>query len=324
MAPYDCPMTSTSWLNAWRSSDALLALVRERAPQWAAGVAGLAVGVQLALLITQFFRGEPAPAPAFTPAPVGAAQPPAPLDVAAILNARLFGSGGSSVQADASSAPPTSMPLVLAGVIADPNPQRGFAIIGESAAAAKLRVVGDALPGGARLHAIYRDRVIIERGGTLESLSLPRQVAPGALPLAAAPLAGGEAGAAVERVRQIVQRDPGLIGDLMRPTKVFDKGQLRGYRVYPGRNPAAFSRLGLRPGDLITSINGTPLDDASRGDEVMRTMGSAAEVRVGLIRNGRPSELTLNLAEVASEAEQAVTFTGIPPLEDAPQLPAPQ
>lgn len=316
-------MTSIPWLHFWGSPQTLLPLLRERAPQWAAGLAGLAVGIQLALLVTQFFRGPPAAS-----APNAALGPPtpsaAPVDVAGILEAKLFGASGATPAPDVSTAPPTSIPLVLAGVLAAPDPQRGFAIIGESAAAAKLRVVGDALPGGARLHAIYRDRVIIERGGTLESLSLPRQVAPGALPLAAAPLAGGEAGAAVERVRQIVQRDPGLIGDLMRPTKVFDKGQLRGYRVYPGRNPAAFSRLGLRPGDLITSINGTPLDDASRGDEVMRTMGSAAEVRVGLIRNGRPSELTLNLAEVASEAEQAVTFPGIPPLEDAPQLPAPQ
>lgn len=317
-------MTSTPWLNAWRSPDALLPLLRERAPQWAAGIAGLAVGVQLALLITQFFRGEPAPAPAFTPAPVGSPRAPAPVDVSVILNARLFGTGGSAAPADASSAPPTSMPLVLAGVLADPDPQRGFAIIGESAAAAKLRVVGDSLPGGARLHSIYGDRVIIDRGGTLESLTLPRQPSTVALPVAAAPAPGSEAGVAVERMRQIVQRDPGMIGDLLRPQKIFAQGQLRGYRVYPGRNPAAFSRLGLRPGDLITSINGTPLDDPSRGDDILRTMGSAAEVRVGLVRNGRPSELTLNLAEVANEAEQAVNAPGITPLEDAPQMPAPQ
>ncbi len=317
-------MTSTPWLNAWRSPEALLPLLRERAPRWAAGVAGLLVGMQLALLITQFFRDGPAPAPAFTPAPAGAAATPPPVDVAAIVNARLFGANAAATPSDPSAAPPTSMPLVLAGVLADPDPKRGFAIIGESAATARLRVVGDSLPGGARLHAIFGDRVIIERGGTLESVTLPRRSSAGVLPVAAAPLPGAEAGAAIERMRQIVQRDPGLIGDLMRPTKVFDKGQMRGYRVYPGRNPAAFARLGLRPGDLITSINGTPLDDASRGDEVLRTIGSAAEVRVGLMRNGRPSELTLNLAEVANEAEQAAAAPGLTPIEEAPQMPAPQ
>jgi general secretion pathway protein C len=253
---------------------------------------------------------------------VGGTPARAPLDLAAVLNAKLFGNAAAPTAGDPSLAPPSSVPMVLAGVLADPDPQKGFAIIGESAAAAKLRRVGDALPGGATLHSIYGDRVIISRGGALESVTLPRQLS--SAPLASnMPMPGTEMGAVVDRMRSLVQRDPGLIGDLMRPTKVFDNGRLRGYRVYPGRNPAAFSRLGLRPGDLITSINGTPLDDPSRGDDIMRTMGSAAEVRVSLIRNGRPSELNLNLAEVANQAEQVVNSPGITPVEDAPATAAP-
>lgn len=315
-------MTSTPWQTAWRSPDTLLPLLRERAPQWAAALAGLAVGVQLALILTGLFRGEPPVGTAFTPAPPGGVTARAPLDIAAVLNAKLFGSAANPGAGDPTNAPPTSVPMVLAGVLADPDPQLGFAIIGESAAAAKLRRVGEALPGGATLHSIYGDRVIISRGGALESVTLPRQLS--STPLVSnLPAVGGEAGAAVDRMRTLVQRDPGLIGDLMRPTKVFDKGQLRGYRVYPGRNPAAFSRLGLRPGDLITSINGTPLDDPSRGDEIMRTMGSAAEVRVSLIRNGRPSDLNLNLAEVANQAEQVVNSPGITPVEETPAMLAP-
>ena len=41
-------------------------------------------------------------------------------------------------------------------------------------------------------------------------------------------------------------------------------GKLRGMRVYPGTNAQAFNRLGLRPGDLVTAINGTTLDDQTR------------------------------------------------------------
>lgn len=315
-------MTSTPWQTAWRSPDSLLPVLRERAPQWAAGLAGLAVGVQLALILTGLFRGDPPVATAFTPPPPGGAATRAPLDIAAVLNAKLFGNAAAAAAGDPTNAPPSSMPLVLAGVLADADPQKGFAIIGESAAAAKLRRVGDALPGGATLHSIFGDRVIISRGGALESVTLPRQLSSAPV-VTNLPAVGGETGAVVDRMRSLVQRDPGLIGDLMRPTKVFDKGQLRGYRVYPGRNPAAFSRLGLRPGDLITSINGTPLDDPSRGDEIMRTMGSAAEVRVGLVRNGRPSELNLNLAEVANQAEQVVNSPGITPVEEAAQMAAP-
>jgi len=53
-----------------------------------------------------------------------------------------------AVQAS-SNAPPTTMPLILAGVIANKdNPDRGQAIIGSSAADAKLYSVGAAIVGG--------------------------------------------------------------------------------------------------------------------------------------------------------------------------------
>ena len=67
------------------------------------------------------------------------------------------------------------MPLVLAGVLATEDPKEGMAIIGESAQAAKVVAVGQQVPGGAQLHSVYSDRAVIDRGGTLESVFLPRQ-----------------------------------------------------------------------------------------------------------------------------------------------------
>ena len=312
-------MTSTPWLLATRSPQTLLPRVRETAPQWVAALFGLIVGLQVALLVTRYFRGDEAPAPMAATLSPSAPRTPA-IDVASILSARLFGAAEIAA-GNPSDAPQTSMPLVLAGVLADSDPQRGFAIIGETAAAAKLRVVGDSLPGGAKLHAIYSDRVIIDRGGTLESVTMPRQLS-SAAPLPAVAMQGGQSGAVIDRMRQMVEREPGMVSDLLRPQKVFAGGQLRGYRVYPGRNPQAFQRLGLRPGDLITSINGTPLDDPARGDEVMRTLGSAAEVRVGVTRNGRQSDITLNMAQLAAEADQAMSQPGLTPMQDAEAMPA--
>ena len=95
----------------------------------------------------------------------------------------------------------------------------------------------------------------------------------------------------------------GLIADIMRPQPVFAQGKQRGYRVYPGRNRQAFTRLGLRPGDLVTAINGTPLDDPARGQEIFQTLGSSSEAHVTVMRNGQQQDLTLNIAQVAQEAE---------------------
>lgn len=214
------------------------------------------------------------------------------------------------------------MPMVLAGVLAEADPQAGAAIIGDTAATAKFYIVGNSLPGGARLQAVYADRVIIDRNGTLESLVLPRQSVGGR---AAPPIVSNNSpgAATLERMRSMIQQNPGALSDVIRPQQVMVQGKQRGFRVYPGRNPAAFARLGLRPGDLITEINGTPLDDPARGDEIFRTIGSTPEVRVSVTRNGRQNDMVLNMSQIANEAEQMMAPNGAPSVDTNPQMPAP-
>jgi len=84
----------------------------------------------------------------------------------------------------------------------------------------------------------------------------------------------------------------------VRPQPVFANGVQRGYRVYPGRNRQQFAKLGLQPGDLVLSINGTPLDDPQRGMEIFNTIGTSDRVSVTVERNGQSQELTLNTAQI--------------------------
>ena len=78
--------------------------------------------------------------------------------------------------------------------------------------------------------------------------------------------------------------------------------ELRGFRAYPGRNRAAFGQLGLKPGDLVTAINGTPLDDPQRSQEIFNTIQSSDRATVTIERAGQKQEITLNIAQVASQA----------------------
>jgi general secretion pathway protein C len=82
-----------------------------------------------------------------------------------------------------------------------------------------------------------------------------------------------------------------------------DHGRMNGFRVYPGRDRMAFMRLGLRPGDQVTAINGTPLDDRDRGEQILHTLSSSSEAHVTVIRNGQQQDLVLNIAQVAQEAD---------------------
>jgi general secretion pathway protein C len=294
---------------ALRLDEEALPRVLERAPRIVTFALVVLLGGQVAMVVTGLAGARRVPVPDGGAAPPPLAVPSAPqgTDVRPILLANLFGQAAPAAGSGAN-APVTSLALVLVGVIADADPLRGFAILGPSAAAARVFPVGNVVPGGAKLHSVYADRIIIDRGGSLETLPLPRRQGNGvsSVPVAA-PL---PVAAPATRMQQIVQQNPGVIGDIIRPQAVLADGRQRGYRVYPGPNQQAFGRLGLRAGDLVTAINGTPLDDASRGAEIFGTLASSAEARITVMRSGRQQDLVLNLAEVVAEAERLGSAPG--------------
>jgi general secretion pathway protein C len=255
----------------------------------------IALAIECALILTRTLGRSalPPPAPAHVALPTSNVNPT--VELATVVNAHLFGVAGEQNGGDA---PQTTMPLVLAGVIADKDPAKGQAIIGESAAAAKLIGVGATISGGARLNSVYDDRVLIDRNGRLETLMLPR-TAPQGRPVGLPPSRMAPQASAAR------ENSAAVLAGLVRVQPVFNQGKLSGYRIFPGgsRGSSTFTQLGLRPGDLITAVNGTPLDDAARAMEVMQTLSSSASAMVTVSRNGQNQEVNLNLANLNTETE---------------------
>ena len=69
-------------------------------------------------------------------------------------------------------APDTRLKLVLMGIFHSTLSDEGYAIISEQGKPQKTYQNGDPLPGNAKLFAVEEDRVILERNGRYESLSL--------------------------------------------------------------------------------------------------------------------------------------------------------
>jgi general secretion pathway protein C len=261
-------------------------------------------------------------------APTGVPAPPPvrAVDVGSIVNAHLFGQANAPAagSTDPNSVAASQMPLVLVGTIANSDPALGYAIIGDSPGSAKVYAVGKVVTGGTKLHSVYPDRAILDRGGKLEALLLPRKFQGGGLSAGAqaAPSAGG--GGVPEQMlgdqlRQLAANNPAAITDILRPQPVFANGSQRGYRVYPGRNRAQFNRLGLLPGDLVTEVNGTPLDDPSRGMDILQTMNSAAAVVLTVVRNGESVQVSVNNAQVAADAAAAASQPEEIPVTEVPE-----
>jgi general secretion pathway protein C len=302
--PYDAGhMNAAAWFNNWSVNERWRDFFLAHGPKIATGLLALLLGVQAAsLVISLSGGGTTPPAPSQDTPPINA-TPAKRLNLAAITRGNLFGAQQGSTT-DASNAPETSASLILTGLIAGDEPSTGLAILGESANGAQVYSVGDSVPGGVKLHAVYQDRVLLDRSGSIESLLLPNQNAAGLINTALLPTASNASATPIDSVRRLIAEQPSTVSEIMRPQAVFAQGKQRGYRVYPGRNRQAFVRLGLRPGDLITAINGTPLDDAARGQEIFQTLSSATEARVTVERNGRPEELSLNMTQIAEQANQ--------------------
>ncbi|HEX3913702.1 MAG TPA: type II secretion system protein GspC [Steroidobacteraceae bacterium] len=267
--------------------------------------------------------------PLNTPQPVAAAAaPPAHkpgVDIQSVVSAHLFGVAAVAQSAqDPDNAPQSSANLLLAGTIATQNPKRGVAIISESGGPSKVYAVGDRI-GGASLHSVYLDHVLLDRAGVLETLLLPRQLPPSSRRVVAARRQGSDPRtvAAVDNIRRMVQQDPGILDQVMRTVASYDNaaGKLRGFRAYPGRNRAIFAKLGLKAGDLVTAINGTPLDDPQHSQDVFNTIQTSDHVTVTIERGGQRQDITLNIAQVAAQATRELEGEANPGAAQPPTTP---
>lgn len=268
------------------------------------------IAVELARMAIGAFGASPLKTPQpDSPRRAVATQPP--VDIQKVVAAHLFGvATADSTATDPANAPASTANLVLAGTIATQDPKHGVAIISDGGGPSKVFSVGDGV-GGATVHAVYMDRVLLDRGGSLEALVLPRllQGSQAAVPAArTSGVFGGDSRAlsAAENLRRKVQQDPGILNEIMRTVPSYDNkaGKLRGFRAYPGHNRMIFAKLGLRPGDLVTAINGTPLDDPQRSQEVINTIQSSEHATVTIERAGQRQDITLNVANVAQQASK--------------------
>jgi len=280
-----------------------LSRLRGNGPAYVSFVLAALIVVELARLAVSALSG-----PVKSPEPV-VTRPIAPphrhpaTDVQSVVSAHLFGVATvDPATQDPANAPLSSANLVLAGTIASQNPKHGVAIISDGGPS-KVYAVGDNV-NGATLHSVYLDHVILDRGGALETLLLPRLIAGGGGAPHRAPGADSRTSAAVDNIRRLVQQDPGILDQVMRTVASYDSaaGKLRGFRAYPGKNRAIFGKLGLKPGDLVTAVNGTALDDPQRSQEVFNTIQSSDHVTVTIERGGQKQDISLNIAQVAAQA----------------------
>jgi general secretion pathway protein C len=247
---------------------------------------------------------------ALIPLPASAAWQPLPVpsrstassagpDLGALSAAQLFGryQAVPLTNTDAlASAPETQLNLTLLGILAG-DKFNSRALIATQDAEEKPYGIGDSVVRGTVLQAIFPDRVVLARGARLETLRLDKDKAsPANVPaLAEEPPPDPDRMTSLADVRSKLLTDPSKVDDYIRINPVNANGEQHGYRVFPGKDRALFGPSGLRPGDVVTSVNGVELDDPTRALQLLGQLAQTPEITVVLERSGQSQTLRIPL-----------------------------
>lgn len=243
-------------------------------------------------------------------------QSPAPAQ--SIAKWHLFGNTPLAGSGPGASA--TTLAMMLRGTLADRNPASGIAVIGDGERGERAYRAGEEVAGGVKLARVYPDHVVLLHDGVEETLKLVRDqnLAPADIvrPASAGNAAGSHsnatnanstsatspAGAQTTRVppdvQQTIERlrqNPEELARRVQIEPVLDGGRLTGVRLSAGADTALMGRMGLRAGDIVTAVNGSPVDSLARGQQIVESLRTASSARVTVLRDGRPTDITISL-----------------------------
>lgn len=185
--------------------------------------------------------------------------------------------GRSGIDGDGATA--TTLQIALKGIVFARPAELSVAYIQVGSEVARPFRAGEAV-SGATITAIQPRRVLLSNGGRVEFLAFPDPFAPppGTVPAGAPaaapagnPVAAPPAGPSAEQVLQRFDAQPAD----------------GGYRIGANAPP------GLRQGDVLQQLNGTPLTSPDAARAAITGAQASGTAQVQILRDGKPVTLTV-------------------------------
>ncbi|RDV24880.1 type II secretion system protein GspC [Alteromonas aestuariivivens] len=256
------------------------------------------------------------PEPSLSATPTTSSRPPAQtapsqsgVNLTRLQQLNLFGEVNAQIIVEAppvTDAPETKLNLTLAGVVASTIQNAGAAII-ENRGSQATYGLGEKIEGtNATLDQVLSDRVIIKNGTRHETLMLEgvdyndpkrRQTQtasrsrPEPEPLRPARRLSEDAVEATEAIR----RQPANFTDYFSISPKTQDGQLQGYQIKPGKDPALFESAGLVAGDVVVQINGYDLTDTQQSVDAMNELRNSQTIELTITREGEYLTIYLDI-----------------------------
>lgn len=182
------------------------------------------------------------------------------------------------------------VPLILKGTRPGRNAREGHADLGVNPASPQTYRAGAILANGARIEEIYSDHVVLERNGQRARLYVDGH-APADSPTfdRALTMVGG-----TDRPAPAIANSTDELTDYIRVAPVYQGDAIHALELYSTQGSNVFAKLGLEPGDRITSIDGEVVTDSSAAIASLRRLTQGEALQVTVERGGRLQMISLN------------------------------
>jgi general secretion pathway protein C len=194
----------------------------------------------------------------------------------------------------------TTSPLRLTGIVTSPTLGVLRAIIAGPGAAERSYRIGDRLPDGSTLAAIDVDRVLLRRDGSdcvvglepfdavLSDVSTARAGTPGN---ASRQMASVAHDATPRAAAAAMRANPVLLLQLVPFEAIVNQHRMVALRVGKPDDRSLIKELKLRPGDVITAINGVEFNGPDAGAWMQPSPVPAHELTLKVYRDGQTETL---------------------------------
>jgi general secretion pathway protein C len=187
--------------------------------------------------------------------------------------------------------------LSLSGVVRARDPHQSSAVLVSQGRSRALRVGESAF--GARLLAVDEQGVRVERAGSVSTLRLTE--AGPSTPASGAARAPSDAAAATSQVleraeveRRLATEMPSILADTAL-IPVSEGGQITGFTLSRLPETGLLRDVGLQPGDVLTEVNGVPIDGLPTLISLYARLRGEPEIQATVLRGGSPVALTVRL-----------------------------
>lgn len=238
-----------------------------------------------------------------------------------ILENRLFGEAAAIQAAPEPSAPEppkettavTRRPLTLRGTsFADARPNAVIEYQGQSKV---FRLDDEVIPGEVALKEVHNRWVLLldKKSNQTERLYMASKDAPagmasgyapgsmggGGSPLGGRPQAANQVTLRREEVATELEHMTANLAEIagqVNPQPVTnDQGKVIGYTADALHTIPLAQKIGLQDGDVVTQVNGRPVDSMERLTEIINQYQNADTFRITLLRDGKPKIITFKL-----------------------------